>query len=343
MARRAAPIAAASSPSVAGTIASASIIGRGSRRASSVANRLEQQIGGGRHDAAEHEHLGIGDDDQVGGGHAEILRGVAHHRDRHAVAAARAAQHVIDRDRGEIAVDRVGHARPIAGLDAPDQAAHDAGRRDFRFEAADLAVVLAFDRVERQPGDRRGAAVRAEHRRAVADDAGDRVLGDGEEDRRRGATRRADPRFGDGRRGARRRRAELHERSGVTLVERGDDRGRSPAICRIAPRSRADRRPRPRRPRRPLRGRQPRRPPVDCRPSARAHDAPASSTATASGRRHRSSSRPRRERSISADSRGPSPNCTLQLAPGRAAAATAVARRHRPAETARGRPARAAA
>ena len=46
-------------------------------------------------------------------------------------------------------------ARSIAGLDAPDQAAHDAGGGDFGFEAAGLPVVLALDRVERQPRDRR--------------------------------------------------------------------------------------------------------------------------------------------------------------------------------------------
>ena len=58
------------------------------------ANRLEQQIGGCGHDAAEHEPLGIRDDDEVGRGHPEILRRVAHHGDRHTVAVSRRAQHV---------------------------------------------------------------------------------------------------------------------------------------------------------------------------------------------------------------------------------------------------------
>ena len=75
---------------------SASIIGCGSAPRDLDANRLEQQIRGRRHDAAEHEHLRIGDDDEVGRGHAEILRRVAHDRDRHAVAVARRVEHVID-------------------------------------------------------------------------------------------------------------------------------------------------------------------------------------------------------------------------------------------------------
>ena len=74
---------------------SASSIGLGSRREISVAQRLEQQVGGRRHDPAEHEHLGIGDDDQVRRRHAKVFRGVANHGDRHAVALARGLEHVL--------------------------------------------------------------------------------------------------------------------------------------------------------------------------------------------------------------------------------------------------------
>ena len=40
--------------------------------------------------------------------------------------------------------------RVVARLDAPDDAAHDAGGRDFGFEPAEAPVVLALDRVERR-------------------------------------------------------------------------------------------------------------------------------------------------------------------------------------------------
>ena len=73
-----------------------------------------------------------------------------------------AVEHVIDGDRREIAVDRVLHARAIAGLDAPDEPPDDAGGGDFGLETADLPVVLALDRIQRQPGrpSRRGRARR---------------------------------------------------------------------------------------------------------------------------------------------------------------------------------------
>ena len=128
---------------------------------------------------------------------------------------ARRVEHVVERDRGEIVADRVLHARAIAGLDAPDQPPHDAGRRDFGFEAADLPVVLALDRVERQPGDGRRATVRAGHGTPCADDAGHRVIADREEARRRArrAPRRPTPRRRRG--GARRHGALAAERPAV--------------------------------------------------------------------------------------------------------------------------------
>jgi hypothetical protein len=69
---------------------------------------------------------------------------------------------VLDRYRGEIAAHGVDHTRGIAGFHAPDQAADNARRGDFRLEASDFAIVLAFDRIEREPGDGGGAAVRAD-------------------------------------------------------------------------------------------------------------------------------------------------------------------------------------
>src|SRR5262249_59962405 len=74
----------------------------------------------------------------------------------------------------------------------------DAGGRDFGFEAPGLAVVLALDRIERQPPDRRGAASRADHRGAAANHAADRVIAAGKVDDVVDAAGRADPRLGNG-------------------------------------------------------------------------------------------------------------------------------------------------
>ena len=148
-------------------------------------------------------------------------------------------------DRRVVAVRRVEHARPIAGLDAPDEPPHDARRGDLRFEAAGLAVVLAFDGVQREPRDRRGAPARAGHRRAGANHAADRVIAAREEDDVVYAARGADPRFGDGRGRPRRRDAVLRERAADAGGERGrrrrnrrglGQRRRDPELARAVPR-----------------------------------------------------------------------------------------------------------
>ena len=202
-----APMAAASAPSVAVAIVSASIIGRGRRRA------ISTRIGSSSRSAADAmmppstSISGSAKRDEIGRRHAEILRRVAHDRDRDAVVPARGVEHVFDGDGGEVAVHHVQHARPIAGLDAPDQPAHDAGRGHFRLEAAGLPVVLALDRIERQPRDVGGASARAELRHALPDDAAGRVIVHGKEHDVLHALRRADPRLGHRRAGARRRAA----------------------------------------------------------------------------------------------------------------------------------------
>ena len=81
----------------------------------------------------------------------------------------------------------------IAGLDAPRQPARDALGRDFRGEAAELAVVLALDGIEREPAGGAGAAVRAAPRLAVEQQAGEDLVADVEADRVARAARRADP------------------------------------------------------------------------------------------------------------------------------------------------------
>ena len=49
--------------------------------------------------------------DQVGNRHADVFRGVAHDRNRNAVAGARALQDVGRGDFREVALDLIGHAR----------------------------------------------------------------------------------------------------------------------------------------------------------------------------------------------------------------------------------------
>ena len=171
------------------------------------ADRFEQQIGGRGHDAAEDEHLRIGDHDQVRRRHAEILRGIAHDRDRTPSPARAAVEHVVGGDRRKVAVDRIVHARAIAGLDPPDDPPDDAGGGDFGFETAGLAVVFALDRVQRQPGDR-GARPRAPLRATPSRTMPPRaMLADREEDHILHAAGGADPRFGGGSGGARLHRA----------------------------------------------------------------------------------------------------------------------------------------
>src|SRR6185369_17420366 len=98
------------------------------------------------------------------------------------------------------------HARLIARLDAPDQPPDDARGGDFGFEAADLPVVLALDRIQREPGDGGGAPMAAVDRAPVPHDAADRVVGHAEEDDVLETAADAEPRLGDGGRDARRAR-----------------------------------------------------------------------------------------------------------------------------------------
>ena len=89
--------------------------------------------------------------DEIRNRHADVLGGVADHRDAHAVAGARAVKDMLGGEAAEIAADLIDDARSIAGLDAPHEPPHDAGRGDFGLEPAVVAVVLALDGIEREP------------------------------------------------------------------------------------------------------------------------------------------------------------------------------------------------
>ena len=101
---------------------------------------------------------------------------------------ARALEHESPGDCLERSAGLVEHARAVAGLDAPRQPARDPLGRHFRGEAAELAIVLALDRVQREPGRRRrrGCARRSTACRRAA---GRRTLRRRRAGRRRGARR----------------------------------------------------------------------------------------------------------------------------------------------------------
>ena len=58
---------------------------------------------------------------------------------------------MIEGHRRQIAVGHLLNFRIVTGFDAPDQAADDPRRGDFGLQAAGLPIVLALDRVEREP------------------------------------------------------------------------------------------------------------------------------------------------------------------------------------------------
>jgi hypothetical protein len=140
--------------------------------------------------------------------------------------------------------DDVLHARSIAGLDAPDQAADDAGRGNLGLQTTGLSVVLALDRVERHPRERPCSPARTGEGSAVPDDPARGVLADRKQHHVLDAARRADPGF---RRCGRRSRehrtvpvdgaAELRREFGDHRRDRrrlGVDGGHSEQRCRGA-------------------------------------------------------------------------------------------------------------
>ena len=94
---------------------------------------------------------GSSNGDKVGDRPCRCSGRVAHDGDRHAVAAPRRVENLRDGDRRQVAARHVEDTRRIAGLEAPDQPAHDAARADLGLEASEPAVVVALHRIQRQP------------------------------------------------------------------------------------------------------------------------------------------------------------------------------------------------
>ena len=138
-AARAAPMAEASVPSVDKTMRTRSACcglqapGHSTR----MASRSRSPAVGDR--PAEHDHFRIEDRRQVADRHADVLRGIADDRDRHAVTARGRRWKMSS---AVIFVQVAAFARSaddgfIARLDAPDEAPDDAGGRDLGFETAE--------------------------------------------------------------------------------------------------------------------------------------------------------------------------------------------------------------
>jgi hypothetical protein len=180
---------------------------------------LEQQIAGRRDVAAEHDDLRIEAAGEVGDRHADVFRRIAHDRDRDPVAASRPVEHVGRGDRLEVpgALEDV---RAVARLNPPGQPAGDPFVADLGREAAELPIVLALDRIERQPCGGAGEAVRAGPVPAVQQDPGKHALADFQHDRVARAARRSHPALRHDCRRA--RRAAEDGRQSRTLFQRHD-------------------------------------------------------------------------------------------------------------------------
>ncbi len=132
---------------------------------------------------------------------------------------------MLDRDRSQVVVHDVLHVGAIAGLDSPDQAPDDAGGGDFGFETPGPAIVLALNRIERKPRHGRRAPVRAPGGHAITHDTGGRVFRDAKKHHVADVPRRTDPHLGHRGRRARRCRAVVHERPGISAPKCGQHRG----------------------------------------------------------------------------------------------------------------------
>ena len=208
--RRAAPMAAASRPAWRSrSSAHPSSASAGAARSRSGSARASRSAAG-RHDAAEHEHLGIGDRDQVRRRHARDTwrcRGRPKSRRRRRRARRSSTCSTVIADRSSLTMSCTRDRSPALMRQIRRRTMPAAATSASR--AAGLPVVLALDRVERQPRDRPGAPARTGDRSAVADDAACRVLADGEKTDVLHAARRADPRFRRGGRRSRRHRAAV--------------------------------------------------------------------------------------------------------------------------------------
>src|SRR6476620_2804367 len=100
----------------------------------------------------------------------------------------------------------------IARLNAPAEAGGDAAVVDFSGQAAELAIVLTLDRIQRQPGSGARKAVRAEPWLSIEEDSGEHLIAYRQADDVAAAARRADPGLGDNGCGA---RSRMVQRSGA--------------------------------------------------------------------------------------------------------------------------------
>ena len=109
-----------------------------------AAERHEEVVAGERHAAADHDHLGIEDVEQVGDADAEELGGVVHHLEGELVAVVRGLVDGLRGDPWQVAAD-IARGRPAlgAGLDLLDRAQGDVGARRVGLEAAVVAALAA--------------------------------------------------------------------------------------------------------------------------------------------------------------------------------------------------------